>query len=353
MRQQYLGYRFVFIHVCCWAGYILYEQLAVFVVSSPYHLSAGTLFFYLINIGLFYFQNAILKRTIAGSKPDYVLAACMTILGLCAFTGLKIIGELFFSNEKREYLYAAGVFQKTNILNLVRSFFYMVSGTAYWAVIHSIRLRKQAADERIKQLTMEGINADLQVKLANAQNAYLQQQINPHLLFNTLNFVYSTVHKHAPDGGHAIFLLTEILDFSLRKNDEKGRTGLGAEIEQIHNLIALNRYRFDFELRLKFTMTGDPSAHRIIPLVLLTLVENMFVHGDFNHRPAAITMAVSADGQLQVETQNAINSKSIPSGRGSGLNNIRTRLEHAYPGRFRLSYSRTGEHFLTNLAIQL
>jgi sensor histidine kinase YesM len=229
----------------------------------------------------------------------------------------------------------------------------MVLGTTYWMIIYNNRLRKNAADEQIRQLTLANLNADLQVKLSNAQNAYLQQQISPHLLFNTLNFVYSTVHQQAPDGGRAIFLLTEILDFSLRKNDEAGRTELSAEIDHINNLIDLNRYRFDFELPLELVIKGDPAGHRIIPLVLLTLVENMFVHGDFKDQGAGITIAISANGLLEFATDNAVSSRSHPRGRGTGLNNIRTRLEHSYPGGFRLSAEETDNHFFTKLTIQL
>lgn len=353
MKQLSSKYKLIFLHACCWTIYIGYEQLAVFIVSPLYQLSVGVVYFYILNICLFYLQTIILERTIKKNNPDYLKAAAMMTLMILAFTFLKIAGELIMSKEKGDYLGHMTGFSTIIILNLIRSVFYMIAGTSYWLTLYNIRLRSAAADEKIRQLTMAGINADLQAKLAKTRNAYLQQQINPHLLFNTLNFVYSTVHKHSPDGGHAVYLLTEILDFSLRKNDEAGRMELSAEVDQIRNLIDLNRYRFDFELPMELVIKGHPAGHRIIPLVLLTLVENMFVHGDFKDQPAKITLAVAANGLLEFATDNAIGQGSHRPGRGTGLNNIRTRLEHAYPGGFRLSAEETDNHFLTKLTIQL
>jgi two-component system LytT family sensor kinase len=353
MKQVYSKYKVVFIHAFCWTIYIGYEQLAVFIVSSIYQLSAGAIYFYILNICLFYLQTIILELTINKDKPAYLKAAAMMGLMLLAFTFLKIAGEFFMSKEKGDYLGHMTVFNTIIILNLIRSVFYMIAGTSYWLTVYNFRLRAAANDEKIRQLTLANVNADLQVKLSNTQNAYLQQQISPHLLFNTLNFVYSTVHKHAPNGGRAIFLLTEILDFSLGNNDETGRTELSAEIDQINNLIDLNRYRFDFDLPIELVIKGAPAGRRIIPLVLLTLVENMFVHGDLKDKAAGITLAISASGLLEFTTANAISRRSHPPGRGTGLNNIRTRLEHAYPESFQLGTEETDEHFFTKLTMQL
>jgi len=346
-------YRKPLLHTCCWLLYIGYEQLSVAVVVKHYEPPAGIIYFYLVNIILFYTQWLILEKYAGIKKRAYFHAAAAMLVALIAAMLLKIAGELIIDNGVQDLTHNLIKARTMMTLDLLRSIFYMILATTCWLVTYNNRLRKTAADEQIRQLTMAGINADLKIKLSNAQNAYLQQQINPHLLFNTLNFVYSTVHRHSPDGGRAVFLLTEILDFSLRKPDENGRTGLQAEIGQISNLIDLNRYRFDFDLKLQMTVTGDPADYRIIPLVLLTLVENMFVHGDFKGKPAGIRIAVAENGSLDFKTDNFFSRNLHTHARGNGLYNIRTRLEHNYPDKFRLTTETTADHFSTHLTIQL
>ncbi|WP_439879686.1 hypothetical protein ACSX1A_10905 [Pontibacter sp. MBLB2868] len=69
---------------------------------------------------------------------------------------------------------------------------------------------------------------------------------------------------------------------------------------------------------------------KIIPLVLLTLVENVFQHGDLTNSvyPARITIHYT-DQVLRVTTTNLI-SPTTRTGHQIGLENIRTRLALAY-----------------------
>lgn len=322
-------------------------------ITGVYHLSLGTLFFYIINIALFYSQAAILQGTLGRKDPKYLLAFCMCILLLGLSTFCKGLGELLLSREGYDYLHNSEALKKILILDFVRSFFYQLGGTSYWFIRQSLRLKRAAANTRIEQLTLAGINAELQIKLSKVHNAFLQQQINPHLLFNTLNFVYSTIHKQSNEGGRAIFLLTEILDFTLKNSDNTLDNTISDEMEQVSNLIALNSFRFKGGLSVDLLITGDPAAHRIIPLVLLTLVENMFVHGDFKDHAARIELTVNANGLLHFETANAMSKRAAPRGRGTGLHNIRTRLAYAYPDNFKLITEEDDHHFLTKLTIQL
>ena len=130
----------------------------------------------------------------------------------------------------------------------------------------------------IDRLKNESELLAVKMKLAQSENAYLQQQMNPHMLFNSLAFIHSTVYKISHEAAENVILLTDILRFSIEETDADGKIQLSSEAEQIENMIKINAYRFDHSLRISYIIEGDLTGHKIIPLVLMTLTENIFKH---------------------------------------------------------------------------
>ncbi|MFD2146268.1 histidine kinase [Mucilaginibacter antarcticus] len=62
--------------------------------------------------------------------------------------------------------------------------------------------------------------------------AYLQQQISPHLLFNTLTFIHNTYYKHSRTASQCVLLLVDIMRFSLEEVDIKGKTTLKRKLHR-------------------------------------------------------------------------------------------------------------------------
>lgn len=89
--------------------------------------------------------------------------------------------------------------------------------------------------------------------------------------------------------------------------------------------------RFDEEIFINFSYPQDVKKLKFIPLVLLTLAENIFKHGVFQdqHYPALLS--------IEIENKNiVIRSKNWPTRSihkdttNKGLANIRQRLEFSY-----------------------
>jgi two-component system LytT family sensor kinase len=197
----------------------------------------------------------------------------------------------------------------------------------------------------------------LEVRLSRARNAYLQQQMNPHLLFNALNFVYSRVLETNADAGRCLVLLTDILRFSLDGAGPDGKCSLEEESSQLESLLEINRFRFDGSMLIDMKMEGDFAAYRIPPLILLTLLENVFKHGDLSRQdaPGYVRLTVSSGGELHFFSRNIRKPQGQPPCRtGTGLENIRIRLAHAYPaGRFELKTEESETDFLVDLTVML
>ena len=232
----------------------------------------------------------------------------------------------------------------------------MLLATFYWAASHISYFRKQAHESEKRRLLAQNEKLEAEAKLAESRNAYLTQQLNPHLLFNSLNFIYNSVYQQSPEASRCILLLSDILRFSLEDTGADGKVLLEDEIEQVKNLIAINRYRFNgvLSLETKFDLAAGPD--RIIPLILLTLTENLFKHGNLKNpeQPAFLQIETSETRKLRYYSRNLKKSKSgHVRNRGIGLQNTRKRLDFAYPGKYELNVSEDGECYELWLNLQL
>lgn len=69
------------------------------------------------------------------------------------------------------------------------------------------------------------------------------------------------------------------MDYAL-DNSKKDLVQLSEEIEQIENVINLNRLLFGKKLTLEFKKRIADQEVKIIPIILLTIVENVFKHAN-------------------------------------------------------------------------
>nr|WP_256377626.1 histidine kinase [Pedobacter sp. KBS0701] len=105
-----------------------------------------------------------------------------------------------------------------------------------------------------------------------AEKDFLRAQINPHLLFNTLNFIRHATKHHTADASFAISALTDLMEYAL-EDSKSDYVPLNKEIEQMENLIELNRLRFEHLLNLNYTKDISNVKAVILPIILLTLAE--------------------------------------------------------------------------------
>ena len=114
--------------------------------------------------------------------------------------------------------------------------------------------------------------------LLQARMAALQNQINPHFLFNTLNSISSLVRFDPDTAREMILKLATILRRLLNSTDSF--VALREEIEFIDNYLAIEVVRFGRD-KLKVVKELDPaSLEAMVPSMLLQpLVENCIKHG--------------------------------------------------------------------------
>jgi LytS/YehU family sensor histidine kinase len=238
--------------------------------------------------------------------------------------------------------------------NVYRGTTFIGLSVAYFLTVSLFRSRERVHVMASDQLRAVARNLDLENKYIAVENAFLQNQISPHLLFNSLNFIYNSVYLLSERAGKGVIRLAELMHYSLVSADGNRKVMLAKEVKQVENLIALCSMRFPDEFFLRFRKKGRLTGLQIIPLVLLTLVENMMKHGDIGERkrPANIKLEVRGN-QLLFETDNKKRNSSLYQKGGLGLKNMEKRLNNFYGDRYTLLIRDMEDLFTVSLKIEL
>ena len=89
----------------------------------------------------------------------------------------------------------------------------------------------------------------------------------------------------------------------------------------------------------------DPAPNvMVIPLLFISPIENAFKHGVNNRRPSFVRIRLTwEEGQIVFQIENSRHPKAETDrvGSGIGIENLRRRLELAYPGRHAYRQSQT------------
>ena len=185
--------------------------------------------------------------------------------------------------------------------------------------------------------------------------SYLKAQINPHFLFNTLNSIYSLAIIESPPTADAIVNLSSFLRYVIQES-QKNQVSLRNELDYIGQYLALQKLRLVDTAQIDFTVDGDANGKQIVPLLLISFIENAFKYGVSPEEPSAIQLAISIDGnELNCHVFNkkvrVFQPTAVAS--GIGLTNTKARLQLLYPERHRLIINDNSDSFTVDLSITL
>jgi two-component system LytT family sensor kinase len=198
--------------------------------------------------------------------------------------------------------------------------------------------------------------------LLQARMAALQNQINPHFLFNTLNSISSLV-RFAPDTARELIIkLAKILRRLLHSSD--AFVALQEEIDFIDNYLDIEVVRFGRD-KLRVVKELDPASLEVmVPSMLLQpLVENSIKHGLSSKIEGGsiylrsslaeehVTIEVEDDGVGMASAQLLERPAGLGEG-GIGMANVAERLKVLYGDTARMTIdSRDGKGTLVRLRL--
>jgi two-component system LytT family sensor kinase len=292
-----------------------------------------------INIGLFYL-NFLLFIPRFLNKKKYLKYNLTVLFTIVAVGFLKYGIALVFKNhvllrDHGEYIGFLAYYMSTIFTSLIFIFLSTVlKFTLDWFL-----------NERIQR--------DLENQRLSAELAFLKSQINPHFLFNSLNSIYSLAYQHSDTTPDAILKLSEIMRYMLYEcNDNK--VALEKELLYLQNYIDLQKIRFGNAAHVDFEVNGLINNQQIVPLLLISFIENAFKHGVANDPGSPIDISLDVNpGSLHFKIVNKKHSFNKDDAGGIGLQNVKRRLDLLYPGKYRLHIDNGVEIYTCELTLNL
>ena len=201
---------------------------------------------------------------------------------------------------------------------------------------------------RIKQLEKETIEHELK---------FLKAQINPHFLFNSLNSIFQLIDVDTERAKEWLAKFSEMLRYHLYETSSE-RVPLALEIDYVRSYAAMEKLRKGKNIEVELDIQPDIGYLEVVPLVVLTFVENAFKHvSNWYDRPNRVVIRLQQiDDQLQfqcINTRDAESTTTRSEASGIGLTNVRKRLDLMYPDAYQLRTLPTDEHFQVDLSISL
>ena len=130
----------------------------------------------------------------------------------------------------------------------------------------------------------------LELKKREAELASLQAQINPHLLYNTLDSIYwHLMSKNTENAAQMIILLSKIFRQTLSQG--KSLISVSSELDLVGNYLSLQQMIMHERLQFDITVSPDAAGILIPKLIIQPFVENSVLHG---------LQPTAADGYLSV-----------------------------------------------------
>ncbi|WP_231464525.1 MULTISPECIES: sensor histidine kinase [unclassified Pedobacter] len=332
------------IHVKAWAIFIIYEVSITSIVNKGLGDVGSYLFHYSLNIGLFYFHATFFQKLMNGNinfKNWLYIPLLILEIILCLAISYPVdylLSTTIYYHPERPKL----EFNSIYVLRVTwRALYFIAFSSGYVFLLNSIKERRRVQKLEKQNLINQIEKQALENDLVQSQNNFLRSQINPHFLFNTLNFIYNDARKKAPLAADAIMNLSEMMRYALKRPEASELVPLSEEVEQIEHLINLHKLRTANTINFNLEVNDDLFGLRFPPLILLTLVENMFKHGNITHSVQPCIVQINYDRKnLVITTINMINDvkKKEVESHHVGMENIDKRLNNFYKDRYSFKF---------------
>ncbi|HKR07093.1 MAG TPA: histidine kinase, partial [Bacteroidia bacterium] len=188
-----------------------------------------------------------------------------------------------------------------------------------------------------------------------AELSNLKAQVRPHFLFNTLNSIYSLSVTNSEATSSAIVKLSNLMRYLLSESNQD-YAELEKEINYLTDYIELQKIRLGETVKIDFTVEGIIADQYIAPLILIPFVENSFKHGVNPEEDSRISIHITINNKglnMIVSNNKVSHSKNANDPDGTGIENVRKRLQLLYPSNHNLLILDKENVFIVELKINL
>lgn len=227
-----------------------------------------------------------------------------------------------------------------NISSSILSLFLLFAGTSTFVLFKNWILDMKQSEE------LESSTLQLELKL-------LENQINPHFLFNMLNSANIMVKKDPDTAIHIIGKLEEMLRYLMNDSIHE-RVFLEDEIVFLTDFLELEKTRRDY---FSYTVSSQVEDNiQVPPLLFITFVENAVKHNQDSRKSSFVNILFrTTNDKLLFVCENSIPQQTSGNKEvgGIGLANIKRRLNLLYKENYSLQQEKTNTSYTVNLELSL
>ncbi|MBV8520239.1 MAG: histidine kinase [Acidobacteria bacterium] len=204
-----------------------------------------------------------------------------------------------------------------------RTFFANVITYFALVIVHEVTVRERAQREAA---------AERERQLGEARLLALQNQMQPHFLFNALNGISALMHQDV-DAAHRMLLGLANLLRAFLDDSGAAETTVAREEELLRDYLAVEQARLGERLRVDIDIDAVVRRALVPRFILQPLVENAIRHGIAAARGGgSVHVSVAPHGErlaIRVEDDGR-GLRDEPRRGGIGIRNTVARLEHLY-----------------------
>lgn len=334
------------VHIIFWLMTVIIPIIGVINSNlDTYEITVKYGYFAIINLSIFYINYTLLIPLLIQQRKRYGLYMLSIVLIIVVMAVIKTFLATVYSKIVLSHDVSAssaplyeelGTFAVQAIFT--SGFFIVVSALLKFAI-------DWVGNENVqKNLVSEKREMELQ---------FLKSQLNPHFLFNSLNNIYSLAYQKSDKTADAILKLSEIMRYMIYESNDSW-VALRKEIDYVESFIELQKLRFKDGAFVELTLQGEIDNQHIVPLILISFVENAFKHGVANDPEHPIRINIIANQKiLHFSITNKKNTHNKDEMGGVGLNNVERRLQLLYPERYKLNIVNSTTHYTSELMLDI
>lgn len=300
--------------------------------------------FGVIHISIFYINYIFLIPELVKKRKRYFTYITLFLLLIAISSLIKVAIAVLNPDDILKSVNGKGITREVSVntyalISTLLSGFFLVSSCIIKFTIDWF------SNERV-QRNLESERREMELQ-------FLKSQLNPHFLFNSLNNIYSLAYQKSDKTADAIMKLSEIMRYMIYESNTP-TVSLSKEVDYLTSYIELQKIRFKDGAFVELTIQGEIDDQQIVPLMLISFVENAFKHGVINDPKDPIKISIIANKKiLNFSVINKKNNQNKDAQGGVGLPNVERRLQLIYPDRYKLNVVNSATHYTCELMIDI
>lgn len=268
----------------------------------------------------------------------YLIVICLAVTGLWSAVVQHGLAGLFYKHTQYVDFINRSMSVRFDIA-------FLVSGCAAMMCVLWYNLQEQKEHEQRK--------ADAEKLSKDAELYKLQQQLQPHFLFNSLNSISALAGTQPQLARKMIHQLSDFLRGTLKKEDHQWVT-LQEELQHLELYLEIEKVRFSHRLHTEIVTDSNSTQCKLPAMLLQPIVENAIKFGLYD-TTETITIrirSVCTDNYLVITVENPFDpDTSSSAGTGFGLSSIQRRLYLLFGRNDLLETRSTDNLFITSVKL--